>query len=127
MSRDQTPNKPRERASGKTVLRRHHDMGGLPAGPVERHEHDYAPWEKRVDAILRLLADPKRGVITVDELRRGIEDLGPGAYDEMTYYERWIASVTNNLLEKGILTVDELGRRMAAVSESWPAGVEKKP
>ena len=116
MSRDRNPKKTRERASDKkTVLRRHHDMGGLPAGPVERQEHDYAPWEKRVDAILRLLADPKRGVITVDELRRGIEDLGPGAYDEMTYYERWMASITENLLEKGVITVDELGRRMDEV------------
>ena len=78
------------------------------------------------DAILRLLADPRRGVITVDELRRGIEELGPGVYDEMSYYERWIASVTNNLLEKGVITTDELGRRMAEVTEAWPAGTEPK-
>lgn len=122
----------KETKESPAVLRRHHDMGGLPAGPVEQNEHDYAPWEKRVDAILRLLADSKRRLITTDELRRGIEELGPGAYDEMSYYERWIASVTNNLLEKGVISVDELGRRMAEISESWPAGTlqgpgEKKP
>jgi len=115
----------------KLVLRRHHDMGGLPAGAVDPHapgaEHDYAPWEKRVDAILRLLADSKRRLITTDELRRGIEELGPGAYDEMSYYERWIASVTNNLIEKGVISVDELGRRMAEVTAAWPAGAEDKP
>ena len=88
-------------------MRRHHDMGGLPAGPVERAEHDYAPWEKKVDAILRLLA--AKGVMTVDELRRGIEEIGPGAYDELTYYERWLTSITNNLLEKGVIGVAELG------------------
>lgn len=92
--------------------RRHHDMGGLPAGPVEQAEHDYAPWEKKVDAIMRLLTDSRRKALTVDELRRGIEELGPGIYDELTYYERWIASITNNLLEKGVITVDELGRAM---------------
>lgn len=110
-------------------LRRHHDMGGLPAGPVDPHapgaEHDYAPWEKRVDAILRLLA--ARRLITTDELRRGIEELGPGAYDELSYYERWIASITNNLIEKGVIGVDELGRRMAEIAEQWPAGAERKP
>lgn len=112
----------------KTVLlRRHHDMSGLPAGPVERDEHDYAPWEKRVDAILRLLADSKRRLITTDELRRGIEELGPGAYDQMSYYERWIASITNNLIEKGVISVDELGRRMAQIATEWPAGTEKRP
>ncbi len=51
-------------------MRRHHDMGGLEAGPVERAEHDYAPWEKRVDAILRLLSDGKRRIPATDELRR---------------------------------------------------------
>lgn len=91
-------------------MRRHHDMGGLAAGPVDVSEHDYSPWEKRVDAIVRLLSDKKRKLLTVDELRRGIEDLGPGAYDEMSYYERWISSATNILIEKGVITVDELGR-----------------
>ena len=111
-----------ENKQSPAVLRRHHDMGGLPAGPVELAEHDYAPWEKKVDAILRLLADPKRRLITTDELRRGIEELGPGAYDEMSYYERWIASVTNNLIEKGVISIDELGRRMAEIQAAWPAG-----
>ena len=95
--------------------RRHHDMGGLAAGPVGRAEHDHAPWEKEVDALMRLLSDPSRGVITVDELRRGIEELGPGAYDQLSYYERWIGSITNLLLEKGVITTDALGRRMEAV------------
>ncbi len=102
-------------------MRRHHDMGGLDAGPVVQNEHDFAPWEKRVDAVLRLLSGPERRLITVDELRRGIEDLGPGAYDEMSYYERWIASITNNLIEKGVLNIDELGLKMADVEARWDA------
>lgn len=94
-------------------------MGGLRAGPIDRGEHDYAAWEKRVDAILRLLIDPKRKVMTVDELRRNIEELGPGAYDEMNYYQRWMASIGNNLLEKGVISIDELGRKMAEVEATW--------
>ena len=97
-------------------------MGGLDAGPVERAEHDYAPWEKKVDAILRLVSDRKRRIITVDELRRGIEELGPGVYDELSYYERWIASIANLLVEKGVIEIDELGRRMAEITADWPAG-----
>jgi hypothetical protein len=93
-------------------MRRHHDMGGALAGPVERHDHDHAPWEKRVDAILRLLVAKR--VITLDELRRGVEELGPGAYDELSYFERWIASITNVLLEKGVLHVRELGEAIEA-------------
>lgn len=82
---------------------------------MDRSEHAHALWEKRVDALLVLLAGRRRQLITVDELRRGIEQLGPQAYDELSYYERWIASITGNLLEKGVITTDELGRKMADV------------
>jgi len=100
-------------------MRRIHDMGGLPAGPVDAAGHDYAPWEKRVDAIMRLLTRPDRQTMTVDELRRGIEELGPGAYDRLNYYQRWIASIANILIERGAIGVDELGRRMAEIEARW--------
>ena len=104
---------------------RHHDMGGEPAGPVNAAEHDHAFWEKKIDAIRRLLADEKRHMFTVDELRRGIEELGAKAYDEMSYYERWASSTTNILIEKGIISIDELGRKMAEVEARLKADAEK--
>jgi hypothetical protein len=105
-----------------TTERRHHDMGGLPAGPVERSEHVFEPWENKTDAIVRLLGQPQRGpVMRIDELRRAIEEMGPGIYDELSYYERWIAGVTNILIEKGVLSVDEVGRRIEAVKARHPA------
>ncbi len=100
-------------------MRRHHDMGGLDAGPVEPTEHDYTPWEKRGDAILRLLAGKERQLITLSEHRRAMEDLGPRAYDELSYYERWISAITNILIEKGVISVDELGRKMEDVKARW--------
>jgi hypothetical protein len=100
-------------------MHRHHDMGGLEAGPVEQTDHVHEPWEKRTDAILRLLTGKDVRIMTVDELRRGIEDLGPGAYDELSYYERWISSITNMLIEKGVITIDELGKEMEAVQTRW--------
>ena len=90
-----------------------HDIGGLPAGPVEHTEHDYALWEKRVDAMLVLLS--KKGLVTVDELRRNIESLGRDAYDTMNYYERWINSISQTLIQRGTITIDELGRKIAEV------------
>lgn len=100
-------------------IRRHHDMGGLEAGDVVPSEHDFALWEKKVDAIVKLLQTPDRKILSTDELRRGIEELGPGVYDELGYYERWISSATNLLLEKGVITVDELGRKMSEVEARW--------
>jgi hypothetical protein len=96
-------------------MRGHHDMGGLPAGPVEKSEHDYALWEKRVDALMVLLSAPQRRLLRVDELRRNIEALGPAAYDAMGYYERWMHSIGQALIQRGVLSIDELGRKMAEV------------
>lgn len=99
-----------------------HDMGGHPAGAVERTEHDYALWEKRVDALLVLLSHTDRRQMTVDELRRNIEALGPGAYDAMSYYERWMHSITQTLLQRGVVSVDELGRKLADIDKRLARG-----
>jgi len=80
--------------------RRWHDMGGEAAGPVPTDQHDFSLWEKRVDALM-ILASAK-GHFTLDGLRRVLEDMGPDAFETMTYYERWIASVNQNLIEAGV-------------------------
>lgn len=95
-------------------MRGYHDVGGLPLGPIDKGQHDYALWEKRVDAMLVLLAN--KGLITTDELRLGIETLGADVYERLGYYERWIASIARALVNRGVITTDELGRRMAEVS-----------
>jgi hypothetical protein len=97
------------------MTRSHHDLGGRPAGVIDRTERELEPWEKRVDAIVRLLSGPERAVISVDELRRAIEGLGAEEYDRLSYYEKWINAVANLLLEKGVLTTDELGRKLDEV------------
>jgi hypothetical protein len=96
--------------------RSHHDMGGLPAGKLEPDEHDYAIWEKRVDALLVLLSNRQDPLVSVDELRRNIESLGSESYDRMSYYERWIFAIAQTLIQRGVITVDELGRRIEQVS-----------
>jgi nitrile hydratase subunit beta len=102
--------------------RSHHDMGGQPAGPVQRTEHDYALWEKRIDAMLVLLAGKDRKLMSVDELRKNIESIGPDAYDKMTYYERWIHSIAQTLIQRGVISIDELGRRIADVEARYDKG-----
>ena len=89
-------------------------MGGLPAGKVEPTEHDYAEWERRVDAMSMLMG--AQGV-TVDERRKNIEMLPPEAYDRMSYYERWVVSLAQALIQRGILTTAELARKMSDVEQ----------
>lgn len=95
--------------------RRWHDMGGRDAGPVPRDEHDFALWEKRVDALMMLCSS--KGFFTVDGLRRALEDMGEDAFETMTYYERWMAAVNQNLVEQGVYTLEELGTRMDEIAQ----------
>lgn len=94
--------------------KRWHDMGGQEAGPVLPTDHDYALWEKRVDALMVLCST--KGYFTVDGLRRALEDMGEDAFEKMTYYERWVASVNQNLIEAGAYSLAELGEKMAQVT-----------
>lgn len=94
--------------------RRWHDMGGQPADAVDPVSHDFELWEKRVDALQVITST--QGLFTVDGLRRVLEDMGEEAFETMTYYERWIASVNQNLIEAGTYTLEELGTKMAEVS-----------
>jgi len=99
------------------IERGHHDMGGLPAGKVKPTEHAYADWELRVDALMMLLVgvvgEGKR--MTVDELRKNIESLPPADYDRMGYYDRWVISLTQTMIQRGVITTDELARKLAEV------------
>jgi hypothetical protein len=42
--------------------------------------------------------------------------MGPEAFETMSYYERWIHSITQNLMEGGVFTPAELGDKMAEVA-----------
>lgn len=101
------------------IERSHHDMGGLPAGKVELTEHDHETWEWRVDALMTLLSGVKgaKKLMTVDELRKNIEALPPDAYDRMSYYERWVTSITQTMIQRGVITTEELGRKMEEIEK----------
>jgi hypothetical protein len=96
-------------------MRNYHDMGGLPAGTVTPSEHDYALWEKRVDALQVLCSHKDRRLTTTDELRRNIEALGADVYERLSYYERWCAALANTLIHRGVITIEELGRKIEEV------------
>ena len=100
-------------------VRSYHDMGGLAAGPVERAEHGYADWERRVDAMGVLLSGVTgtKKLLTVDQRRRAIESLPPQAYDSLSYYERWVIALGLTLIQRGLITTDELKCKMVEVEK----------
>jgi len=101
------------------IERSHHDMGGEPAEKVTPTEHDYAEWERRVDALVTLLTGVRapNARMTVDELRKNIESLPPADYDKMGYYDRWVISLTQTMIQRGVITTDELAKKMEQVEK----------
>jgi hypothetical protein len=92
-----------------------HDMGGSPAGPIDKKGHEIEDWERLADAV-NIALDIK-GLKTTDEHRRAIESLEN--YRELGYYERWVAATEKLLVEKGILTREEIDERSAEIERRW--------
>jgi hypothetical protein len=95
-------------------LRAHHDVGGVSrflCEPIDTSPHTLNAFDREVDAIRQILG--AKGIMSVDELRRGIEALPEADYQAMSYYQRWLRSITATLLAKGVLTEAELQAALA--------------
>jgi hypothetical protein len=93
-------------------------MGGRPSDdPIDQSSHEWADWEHITNALVGVLRN--HDLVNVDELRRGIESMTPDEYEASSYYERWSASLETLLVEKGVLTSDEIDTRAAEVDERW--------
>lgn len=94
--------------------RAHHDMGGIPkylCETIDTEPHQLDDFDREVDALRQILAI--KGLLTVDELRRGIEAIPEAEYHRLTYYQRWIRSLTETLMRRGVLGEGELRARLA--------------
>ena len=92
-------------------MRGPHDVGGLPDGPVDPGEHPMNFWEKQIDALRGVIG--AKGIVVSHENRRAVEQLGDDAYETLNYYERWTATLSRQMIEKGLLTQDEIDARFA--------------
>ena len=91
---------------------RPHDRGSWPTDdPVDQTEHQHADWEIRVHALHQVLG--RKGLRRTDELRRAIESLEPDVYESLSYYERWTAALEILVVEKGILSTEEIDHKVA--------------
>ena len=89
-----------------------HDRGGwLTNEPIDKSDHQLSDWERRIDAMVQVLT--RRNVMKVDELRRAIEELPVERYEAMAYYERWANALERLMREKGLVTREELDRKVA--------------
>ena len=98
-----------------------HDIGGLPAGPIDRDAHALTPFEERVDALMMVLTN-QAGIYRVDSLRRTIEAFDKGEYTHLAYYEKWILGIRRMLVEQRVLTDAEIDAKVAALKAALARG-----
>ena len=91
-------------------MARINDVGGMQGFAAIVQEPDEPPfhsdWEAHVFAMNRALIG--RGVYNLDEFRDAVERMPPAQYLESSYYEKWFHAVTTLLVEKGVLSADEV-------------------
>jgi nitrile hydratase len=101
-----------------------HDMGGdQDMGPIQYEKDEpvfHAPWEGRVYAMNRALGAWRKW--TIDGSRHGIELLPPADYFSMSYYERWLARLTEISIKTGLVTRAEVesGKPAPGTSKATP-------
>ncbi len=92
-----------------------HDMGGMHGmGPVEAERNEpvfHSEWERRAFAIN--LASGFLGQWTIDMSRYAREQMPPAAYLATSYYEHWLWGLEKLLVDKGLLTREEIAARLA--------------
>jgi nitrile hydratase beta subunit len=95
-----------------------HDLGGMHGfGPIEREIDEpvfHSQWEARLFAVR--LALVSAGHLTVDEFRRAIEQMPPASYLATTYYGRWLYGLECLLVEKQIVSLEELATHRQRLS-----------
>ncbi len=87
-----------------------HDMGGMDGfGAVMRETNEpvfHADWERRLFGLVNLAMGAAQ--INIDEFRHAIERIPPGQYLASSYYQRWLAAAETLLVERGVITREEL-------------------
>lgn len=90
-----------------------HDMGGRQGFGAVRYTRKahafHADWEVRVNSLYALAV--RLGIFNMDEYRHAIERMEPRHYLTASYYERSLTSLATLLVEKGIVTREELEQR----------------
>jgi len=91
-----------------------HDLGGMDGFGGVEIERDEPVFHERWESVafaLNFLGVGALRAYNVDEYRHAIERMAPAHYLLAPYYERVLTGVATLLVEKGVVTLEELERR----------------
>lgn len=90
-------------------MSRVHDMGGRYGdGAVDPNDEETFVKDWHAKALALNLACGGLGQWNIDASRHARERLSPKDYSRFSYYEKWMAGLTDLLVEKGVVSVTEV-------------------
>jgi hypothetical protein len=106
-----------------------HDMGGMHGFGHVEVQREEPVFHERWEGVVRAMMQRTNGrYYNLDEFRHAIERMRSDEYLRAAYYERWLHGVQTLLLEKGVITEEELaGRHASGPAPAPTVGAEKPP
>jgi nitrile hydratase subunit beta len=106
-----------------------HDLGGMHGfGRIDVEPDEpvfHARWEQRVLGMVFQVVG--FGWATIDAFRHGIERMDPAAYLTAGYYGRWLASLEQLFVERGVLAAGDIEARITGRPVAVPATAPAAP
>ena len=98
------------------------DIGGEDWGPIPLTQKETPDWAKLSTALRAALGDQGAGLVNLHEGRRAREEMGYERYHALGYFEMGMQAIYDILVQKGVVTEQEVADRIAALKAASKEG-----
>ena len=99
------------------------DIGGEDWGPIPLTQKETPNWAKLSTALRAALGDKGAGLVNLHEGRRAREEMGYERYHALGYFEMGMQAIYDILVQKGVVTEQEVADRIAALKAASKEGL----
>ena len=103
-------------------MKRVNDIGGENWGAVPLAQQETPYWARLSTALRNALGERGAGLVNLHETRRAREDLGRERYHALGYFELGTQAMHDVLVEKGVVTAEEVEARIAELRQRRGTG-----
>jgi hypothetical protein len=101
------------------------DIGGEDWGPIPLTEKEVPDWAKLSTVLRGALGDEGAGLVNLHEGRRAREEMGYERYHALGYFEMGMQAIFNILVQKKVVTEQEVQERIDALKAKKPQSVRE--
>lgn len=101
------------------------DIGGEDWGPIPLTEKEVPDWAKLSTVLRGALGDEGAGLVNLHEGRRAREEMGYERYHALGYFEMGMQAIFDILVQKKVVTEQEVQERIDALKAKKPQSVRE--